>query len=126
MKKAVCVLAAISLILSLGACAAGKREPAPAPESIVSGGGAIVFSSSREDPEPGPSQGENPPAVSDGEGPSYAPIPSSSLPSYSSSSISYPNSSSKSQGSSSGSSQTPPPSSASPPPPDVRRTKIYS
>lgn len=118
MKKTVCLLAALSLILSLAACAAGK-EPAPVPESesLVSGGGAIVFSSSREDPEPGPSQGENPPAVSDEEGPSYAPIPSSSLPSYSSSSISYPNSSSKSQGSSSGSSQTPPPSSASTPPP---------
>ena len=50
MKKTVCLLAALSLILSLAACAAGK-EPAPVPESesLVSGGGAIVFSSSREE-----------------------------------------------------------------------------
>lgn len=117
MRKAICLLAALSLVLSLAACAAGK-EPAPIPESMVSGGGAIVFSGSREDPEPGPAQGENPPAVSDEEGPSYAPIPSSSVPSYSSSSISYPDSSSQSsQGSFSGGGQGVPsgstPSSAS-------------
>ena len=105
MRRAICLLAALSLVLSLAACAAGK-EPAPVPESMVSGGGVIVFSGSREDPEPGPAQGENPPAVLE-EGPSYAPIPSSSVPSYSSSSISYPESSSQSsQGSTSGGGQS--------------------
>lgn len=101
MRKAICLLAALSLILSLAACAAGK-EPAPVPESMVSGGGAIVFSPGEGDPEPGPARGENPPAVPNDEGPSYAPIPSSTAPSYSGGSISYPESSSQSsQGNSS-------------------------
>ena len=72
------------------------------PESIVSGGGAIIFSSSEGDPGREPAVPENPPAVPEDGGPSYTPIPSSSLPSYSSSSISYPSSGSGSANSSGG------------------------
>ena len=92
MKKAICLLIALSLLLSLGACAANK--PSSRPQEVVSGGGAIHFSSSEADREP--AVPENPPAVPEEEGPSYAPIPSSSTPSYASSSISYPSSSSSS------------------------------
>lgn len=107
MKKTLSVLLVLSLLLSLGACAANKT-PAPAPEGIVSGGGAIEFSSSA--PAREPADPESPPAVPEGEEvPSYAPIPGSSAPSYSSSSISYPAGSSSSGSSaaapSSGSSQ---------------------
>lgn len=91
MKKTVAVLAAISLLFSLAACAANK--PSGRPQEVVSGGGAIHFSSS--EPAREPAVPENPPAVpEDEEGPSYAPIPSSSAPSYASGSISYPPSSS--------------------------------
>ncbi len=95
MKKAICLLIALSLLLSLGACAANK--PSSRPQEVVSGGGAIHFSSSEADREP--AVPENPPAVPEEEGPSYAPIPSSSTPSYASSSISYPSSSSSSSSS---------------------------
>lgn len=108
MKKAICLLAALSLILSLGACAAGK-EPAPAPESMISGGGAVVFSSSESGSDREPVVPESPPAVSEEDAPSYAPIPGSSVPSYSGSSISYPSSGSSSgsgQGSSSSAGQS--------------------
>ena len=86
------------------------------PQEVVSGGGAIHFSSSEADREP--AVPENPPAVPEEEGPSYAPIPSSSTPSYASSSISYPSSSSSSSSSaalppSSSSSVAPAPSSTS-------------
>ena len=114
MKKAICLLIALSLLLSLGACAANK--PSSRPQEVVSGGGAIHFSSSEADREP--AVPENPPAVPEEEGPSYAPIPSSSTPSYASSSISYPSSSSSSSSSaalppSSSSSVAPAPSSTS-------------
>ena len=42
-KKAICLLIALSLLLSLGACAANK--PSSRPQEVVSGGGAIHFSS---------------------------------------------------------------------------------
>ncbi len=90
-KKALGILLALSMILSLGACAASDG-PSSLPEQVVSGGGAIDFSSSGSGREP--ADGEYPPAVE--EAPSSVPLSSSSLASYSSSSISYPESSSSS------------------------------
>ncbi len=90
MKKAISILVALSLLLSLGACAAQK--PASRPQEVVSGGGIIEFSSSESGREP--AVPESPPAVPQEDTPSYAPLPSSSQPSYSGSSISYPESSS--------------------------------
>ena len=90
MKKAISILVALSLLLSLGACAAQK--PASRPQEVVSGGGIIEFSSSESGREP--AVPESPPAVPPEDTPSYAPLPSSSQPSYSGSSISYPESSS--------------------------------
>ena len=109
MKKTISILAVLSLLLSLGACAVGK-SPSGVPQEMVSGGGVIEFSGSsgREPVSP-----ENPPAVPEDEGPSYAPIPSSSVPSYPGSTA--PESASPSSqpapGSSPASSQSPPPSS---------------
>lgn len=110
MKKTISILAVLSLLLSLGACAVG-RSPSSVPQEMVSGGGVIEFSGSsgREPVSP-----ENPPAVPEDEGPSYAPIPSSSVPSYPGSTA--PESASPSSqpapSSSPASSQSPPPSSS--------------
>ena len=59
MKKTISILAVLSLLLSLGACAVGK-SPSGVPQEMVSGGGVIEFSGSsgREPVSP-----ENPPAV---------------------------------------------------------------
>ena len=106
LKKTLGILLAVSLILSLGACAAREAAHTP-PEQLVSGGGAIEFSGEEEGP--GPVDGEYPPAVEE-DAPSSVPLSSSSLPVYSSSSISYPESSSSPASSAPASSQ---PSSAS-------------
>lgn len=73
MKKTVAILLALSLLLSLAACNLSQA----AQETMVSGGGAIEFSSSssRE-----PADAENPPAVSDGDSPSFEPISGSHAP----------------------------------------------
>lgn len=72
MRKIIAILLAVSFLLSLGACAASKVPQ----ETVVSGGGAIEFSSSAASREP--ARAEDPPAVPEGEeAPSYAPIPSS-------------------------------------------------
>lgn len=71
MKRIISALLALSLLLSLAACAVSKAPR----EEVVSGGGAIEFSSSGSSREP--AEPENPPAVPESEGPSYAPIPSS-------------------------------------------------
>ena len=59
MKKTISILAVLSLLLSLGACAVGK-SPSGVPQEMVSGGGVIEFSGSsgREPVSP-----ENTPAV---------------------------------------------------------------
>jgi len=96
-KKTVAILLALSLLLSLAACAASKAPQ----EMVVSGGGAIEFSSSGSSREP--VERENPPAVPEESGtdaPSYAPIPSSSAPAVSSGSSSSPASSQAAPGSS--------------------------
>jgi len=89
-KKTVAILFALSLLLSLAACAASKAPR----EMVVSGGGAIEFSSSGSSREP--VEPENPPAVPEESGtdtPSYAPISSSGAPAVSSGSSSPPASS---------------------------------
>lgn len=106
-KKAISVVALLSLLLSLAACAVGKA-PSGVPQEMVSGGGVIEFSGSsgRE-----PAEGENPPAVPEGDTPSYAPIPSSGAPTYPGSS---PGSSSAPPAPSSQPSQPPQPSQSVP------------
>lgn len=66
MKKTVAILLALSLLLSLAACNLSQA----AQETMVSGGGAIEFSSSSR----GFTDAENPPAVSDKDSPSFEPI----------------------------------------------------
>ena len=76
MKKPVAILLALSLLLSLAACAVSQAPQ----EAVVSGGGVIEFSSSGSSREP--VDPENPPAVLDRDGPSFVPIPSSSESGY--------------------------------------------
>lgn len=74
MKKTVAILFALSLLFSLAACNLSQA----AQETMVSGGGAIEFSSSSSSREP--ADPENPPAVPDG--PSFEPISGSGASSF--------------------------------------------
>lgn len=86
-KKTVAILLALSLLLSLAACAVSQVPQ----EAVVSGGGVIEFSSSGSSREP--VDPESPPAVQEEDGPSFAPISSSDAPSVSSGPSSAPASS---------------------------------